>query len=566
MIAAEKVKQKSFSGGLLLIKDERVIYADDGSLSLLNCEESIIGQRVDSFFGIKVLPSSAEEFLCTIMHRDSVDIRVVSFASPGSDDEFLLFLSPVDGMISDPERKNTIEENFNSVLPIIESMNDDVLITDGNGIILRVFPSFEEVFGISEKEILGTSVYDGERQGLFIPSVVAIALRERKKVTKLQESILGGRFPCTAVPVFNENNEIIRVITYGSSTYELTQIKELYEELEDLENQMERYSSEIRELREKEISFPEIISESPQMKSIVQLSVKVAEVDINLLITGESGVGKNLLTKLIHQHSLRRDGPFIEINCGAIPETLLESELFGYEPGSFTGARRDGKIGMIELAHSGTLFLDEIGELSLNLQVKLLKVIQEKKLTKLGGTETTTVDCRIISATNRDLQREIREGNFREDLYYRLNVVPITIPPLRERKEDLLAFITYFLKKANQKYSKKKFFTSDSMDLFLRYYWYGNVRELKNIIERMVITTDRARITPSELPLELQNFAPLGTAEGISLKSAKEMIEKELITKSYKRYKTTVGVAKSLKISQASAARKIKRYIPDIHR
>ena len=553
-------REKFVNVGFLKIEKDVIIYANRTALTLLQGPETIIGKTIDTIFCEFELARTHDQPLATVAGYNNKNYFIITNLYLAFTNYYEIYFFPADQMGRDLDRKTLSEATFDSILPILDSLHDHVLVTDGKGIILKAHELFEELCGVTADEIVGTSVYDAERKGLFRPSTVAIALKTKKKVTVLQKTFSGARFLVNAVPFFDDNNQIIRVLTYSSTMDELANIKDLYKEMHDLENKMERYSLEIKEIREKEVVFPEIVAESSKTKNLIELSVKLAKVDINLLITGESGVGKNVFAKLIHQQSLRKDGPFIEINCGAIPETLLESELFGYKPGAFTGALREGKLGLIALAQNGTLFLDEIGELPLNLQVKILKVIHEKELTQIGSTESRKIDCRIIAATNKDLQKEVQDGNFREDLYYRLNVVPIQIHPLRERTEDILAFIDLFLEKANEKYGKQKFFSSDAIDAMLRYKWPGNVRELKNIIERMVITVEEERIDASILPQDLKSFSPSMIYEGQSLKQMREGIEKDIITNAYEKFKTTVGVAKHLKITQATASRKIRKY------
>lgn len=247
--------------------------------------------------------------------------------------------------------------------------------------------------------------------------------------------------------------------------------------------------------------FGEIVGESPPMKTLFDFINKVAKTDITVLIQGESGTGKELVAKAIHDHSSRASRPFIRFNCAALPETLIESELFGHEKGAFTGAEKR-KLGRFELAHQGTIFLDEIGELDLNMQVKLLRILQEKELERIGGIETVKVDVRIIAATNRDLEAMIAEKTFREDLYYRLNYFPISVPPLRERGQDILLLATYFLKKYAKEYHRNVTgFTEEAIDVLLHYSWKGNVRELQNIIARAVILSSDPRIGPDILSI-----------------------------------------------------------------
>ncbi|MBN2539368.1 MAG: sigma 54-interacting transcriptional regulator, partial [Deltaproteobacteria bacterium] len=375
-------KEKFANVGFLKIENNIIIYANQTALVLLQESGTVIGKTIHTIFREFELARTHDQPLVTVAGYNNKQFLIITNLYLAFTNYYEIYFFPVDQMGRDLDRKTLSEATFDSILPILDSLHNHVLVTDGKGIILKAHELFEELCGVTADEIVGTSVYDAERKGLFRPSTVAIALRTKKKVTVLQKTFSGARFLVNAVPFFDDNNQIIRVLTYSSTMDELANIKDLYKEMHDLENKMERYSLEIKEIREKEVVFPEIVAESSKTKNLIKLSVKLAKVDINLLITGESGVGKNVFAKLIHQQSVRKDGPFIEINCGAIPETLLESELFGYKPGAFTGALREGKLGLIALAQNGTLFLDEIGELPLNLQVKILKVIQEKVLTQ----------------------------------------------------------------------------------------------------------------------------------------------------------------------------------------
>jgi len=302
------------------------------------------------------------------------------------------------------------------------------------------------------------------------------------------------------------------------------------------------------------------------MKKIIELSTRVARVDSTVLITGESGVGKEIIAKLIHRASKRSSGPLIRINCGAIPENLLESELFGYESGAFTGARKDGKPGMFELAEGGTLFLDEIGEMPFSLQVKLLRVLQEREIVRVGGTKPTKVDVRIVTATNSNLEEMVANGTFREDLYYRLNVVNIAIPPLRERVDDIPHLALHFIKKFNTKYNMNKKMTLEAIDRLCQYSWPGNVRELENLIERLVVMVREEEIGVQHLPDSLQGRTEVdkgnvvSISEIVPLKKALEEVEKQLLSKALHKYGSTRKVAKVLGINQSTVVRKANRY------
>jgi transcriptional regulator with PAS, ATPase and Fis domain len=301
------------------------------------------------------------------------------------------------------------------------------------------------------------------------------------------------------------------------------------------------------------------------MQRIAALALRIAKVDSTILITGESGVGKEVVAKLIHRESNRSDGPFIKINCGAIPRELLESELFGYESGAFTGARRQGKLGLIETASGGTLFLDEIGELPLDLQVKLLEVLQDHRFSRLGGTEAVDVDLRIVAATNVDLEDMVEQRRFRSDLYYRLNVVPIHIPPLRERHDDILPLIHQCLDDFNVRYGLARRISERALQRMLDYHWPGNVRELRNIVERVVVTAHSDHIVTDDLPRHFQgeaqsaltNPAMFGLS-GRDLKTRVACFEAELVREAVQQFGTTRAAASVLGVSQATVVRKMR--------
>ena len=297
------------------------------------------------------------------------------------------------------------------------------------------------------------------------------------------------------------------------------------------------------------------------MVDILETIHRVADFDANILFLGPSGVGKTMLSKIVHQQSKRNKGPFIDINCAAIPEHLLESELFGYERGSFTGAGSKGKVGLIELANGGTLLLDEISEMPLSLQAKLLKTIQDKVITRVGGTKAIKVDFRLITASNRNLEDFAKKGLFRKDLYYRLNVIQIQIPSLRERRDDILPLIDYFTEKNNEKYGLHKSFQPHALEALVNYSWPGNVRELSNIVERALMTSEGDQIQREVLPAEVLKEEEKQTRDVNDLNKAIEEFEGELIRDAYRKYGSSIGVGKALGISQPTAYRKIQKYI-----
>jgi len=314
---------------------------------------------------------------------------------------------------------------------------------------------------------------------------------------------------------------------------------------------------------DKETHFSQVIGKTPMIQQVLQMVQKIAPTDSTVLITGETGVGKELIALEIHSGSQRRDHPFVKVNCAAIPETLLESDLFGHEKGAFTGAVTT-KPGRFEIAHQGTILLDEIGEMPLHLQAKLLGVIQDKSFDRVGGVKTIKVDTRIIAATNQDLQTAIQAGKFRSDLFYRLNVVPIHIPPLRERKDDLIPLVSYFLKKLTGKYLKKiNNVSPEVMAAFSHYDWPGNIRELENVLERMVLMSETDTLTLDQLPAEIRGTVT--TVESPTLKekidTISQVTEKQMIIDALnKTNQNRTRAAKLLGISRRTLQNKIKEY------
>ncbi len=327
---------------------------------------------------------------------------------------------------------------------IFESSYDGFYITDGKANTIRVNSAYERIAGLSRKDLIGRNMRDLVKEKVFDHSVTLAVLEKRAQVTLMQNIKGNKQVMVTGTPIFDDGGAIALVVT---TVCDITLLNKLRAELEESRRLSTRYYQSILEQEKYEHALQDMVIKSSAMSQVVQKAVKVAGVDTSVLLYGESGVGKSMLARIIHLMSARKERPFVKINCGTIPESLMESELFGYAKGAFTGASPEGKAGLIEAGHTGTVFLDEVGDLTPAMQVKLLQVIEEKTFTRVGSTKPTSVDVRLIAATNKDLMELVRTGGFREDLYYRLNVIPIHIPPLRMRREDIPALAMNILEK-----------------------------------------------------------------------------------------------------------------------
>ncbi|WP_214658875.1 sigma 54-interacting transcriptional regulator [Candidatus Formimonas warabiya] len=439
----------------------------------------------------------------------------------------------------------------------IESSYDGLFVTDNQGRVIRVNAAWEKIFSVSRQDVIGQKAKDLVKRGVYGKSAAQEVLDTGKSATVMFEN-KGRKILATGTPVFNSQGEITTVVV---NVRDITQLEDLRCQLEKQQQLTEKYSQEIKEIRRQQQVFPGIICHSKIMVQVMDMVSRVAEVDSTVLITGESGVGKEMIAGLLHKLSPRRNGPMIKINCSAIPQTLLESELFGYERGAFTGASVQGKIGLFELANGGTLMLDEIGETAIELQAKLLRVIQEKEIIKVGGSKSKKIDVRIVAATNRDLKKMIQERTFREDLFYRLNVIRINVPSLRERTEDIVPLSLFFLEKYNKKYNKNKRLSSFLINSLNDYNWPGNIRELENLIENLVILARNDEITVDDLP---ENYKqPVISDQRIvvngvmPIKKAIELVELQLIQNARERYGSTRKIANALGINQSTVVRKM---------
>ncbi|MDD9149022.1 sigma 54-interacting transcriptional regulator [Sporolactobacillus sp. CQH2019] len=467
-------------------------------------------------------------------------------------------LPMVEKMAMELEYVKNLNADLNAVL---SSMYDEILVLDEEGGLIRCSETLSaDYWHINFKKLIGKNLLHLEAKGMFHLPVIRYVIENRKKYSVVQETSDGKKVLALGTPVFGDNGEIQRIIIALRDITETAELK----------TRLNEYKKELDGFRKKDLFMQQMVFRSVKMEELMIRVKKVAEFSSTVLIDGESGVGKEVVAQAIHQMGTRSSRPFLKLNCGAIPGNLLESELFGYVKGAFTGASTAGKKGYFEQADGGVLFMDEIGELPLQLQVKLLRVLQEGEVIPLGSTRPIPVNVQIVAATNRNLKEMVKAGAFREDLYYRLNVIPIHVPPLRERPEDIAVLAVHFLKQLNQKYKKHYVFMPDALNLLELYHWPGNIRELQNVVERLIVVSDSETIH-ADLVGNLIRFdqrvpdSHSFTNRIIPMKQAKEKLERELVVMAMKKFKTTTRAAEALGISQSSVSRKYNKILGEGH-
>lgn len=450
-----------------------------------------------------------------------------------------------------------IKEQLELLKVAFDASYDGFHILDSEGNTLMISKACERIEGISYEAVAHKNIRQLVEEGYFSDSVTLKVLAQKQPVTMIQKVKNGNEVLVTGIPVY-KNGQIDKVIINSRDITELNMLKRKLSENELL---AEKYQSEWQKLNSKMLRQKELLYTSEAMNKTISMALNVAKVDSNILITGESGTGKGLLSKFIHDNSSNSSGAFVKIDCATIPESLFESELFGYEKGTFTGADVKGKVGLVQLADKGTLFLDEIGEVPISMQGKLLRLLQDKTIYKVGGKDAITVDCRIIAATNRDLAKMVEDGSFREDLYYRLNVIPIWLPPLRERKEDIPLMVIHLLEKLNSRYHTEKKISMAVMDKLIEYDWPGNVRELENVVERLAILSEGDTIEINDLPTMVRGHAKQTPAEtGLSLKQMLDSYEKSMLASMLGEGLSIFEIARKLQIDATTVRRKLHKF------
>lgn len=481
---------------------------------------------------------------------------------PESNGDYYLFFRSVKDYRLVEHLRCEITDEIISIQKFIDTFYDGVFISDERGNVLVVNDSWSQISGIAKEEVLGRTLQYMVDYGLIPHSSTLQAIEKKGQVSTVINYPRGKTAFVTSTPLYNKQGKVIRIL---SNVRDLSELNNLQKELQEVTTLSEGLQRELKAFQAMDKNPNLKLARSITMENLYAMVTKVANTDLQLLITGSSGVGKTALAKFVHSISERSNsGSFIHVNCSAIPDSLLESELFGYEPGAFTGAGK-GKVGLFDLADRGTLFLDEIGDMPLSLQSKILNVLQEKCFYRVGGRKPIQVDVRIIAATNVNLEEYIESGKFREDLYYRLNVVPVNIPRLADRREDILPLISYYLECCNKRHQKSKIFSPAVIDAFIKYDWPGNIREIINLIERLVVTVDEPVIAIQHLPKTIKQL-PIPEVEkaglwkpDVSLKEIIKELEEKVIEEALLSCDSYKEAAQRLDIDVATLFRKRQR-------
>ncbi|MBM6927091.1 sigma-54 interaction domain-containing protein [Pseudoflavonifractor phocaeensis] len=452
------------------------------------------------------------------------------------------------------------------LIQVLDTMRVGLIITDRAGTVLWGNRYYSEVAKFPIAEYFGKNVREiSRRENVTLPeqeTMLDLVLRKKKEIHEVVKYNTDDYVITTVAPVGDPSGEpefFLYTITNYSETLRMQK------ELSLSHARASALEEQLQELQFRKQLGEDVVVKDRAMTRIYQMGARLAFVDASVVILGESGVGKDVLAKFIHRSGDRKLQPFVHVNLGAIPKELFESQLFGYAPGAFTGAAKTGKLGLIRLADKGTLFLDEVGELPLDIQAKLLQVLQDKAVRAIGSTELVPVDVRVIAATNRNLAEMVQSGTFRLDLYYRLNVIELKIPPLRQRRDEIPYLAARFLQEFNQRYETSKEFSPEVLESFRAYPWPGNIRELRHVVESLVVLGQDPIITAEQLPVEFRESRMARRADpavygDAGLKTIMAHLERQILKEALDKYPTAGAAADYLKIDPSTLAKKRKRY------
>lgn len=553
-------------GGVCGAENWLLLYANDALRKMLHIRESLPSKALSQWLGQGVL----EGFQKGQGEDDGTGVHGRMIFRHPQGTSYLLYWWADVSKSHGPVRHFTIYEiplddldraarlSWRELDSVLEFIHDGIWVIDADGVTRRVNRAMERIAGIKAEEVVGRHVTEPLAEGRFKTCVTLRALQAKHTVTLFDDYANGKRCLNTSTPVLDENGNVWRVI---AAIRDITELEKLQKKLSDLEVEAMAYKVRAQDLESE--SNKGLIGQSLLLHRLRQEIVKAAHSDAVTLILGETGTGKSMAAKIIHDMSKRAEKPFVTVNCGAIPPSLMESELFGYEGGAFTGASRGGKPGMLELASGGTLLLDEIGELPLPMQAKLLHVLDGQPFYRVGGTRAIAVDTRVVAATNKLVDKMVVEGTFREDLFYRLRVLTVNMPPLRERRDDILLLARHFLQKLAGEGAARKRLAPRTEQLFLSYNWPGNVRELQSVIQSLATLAESDTIAPADLPSYMHEpeSAPARRGSGgESLTKAVEELEESMLRAALAETGSTYKAARRLRISQSSVVRKARKY------
>lgn len=558
----EAIFKCTHNGLIVVDRNGKVTNVNKSGLRLLGQEEkNVIGKNVSQWISCKKILKVLDEGEPQIGNRCAINgfnvvMNITPYMRNNKIGGAIVALNDITELQETVEKLNDEKHLTHVLRTILENAYDGIVVIDKNRRITMINNSYAKFLEKTPKQLIGkdvTKVIENTRLHIVLDTGEA-EIGEIQKIGS--NNIVAMRIP------IRENEKVVGAI--GKIMFRnLQELNSLAKKLNNIKSQLNFYKDELKKERSTKYSFDDIPEKSARIREVKDLSKKASKSNSTILIFGESGTGKELFAHSIHNASDRHLGPFVKMNCAAIPHNLLESELFGYAEGAFTGAKKGGKIGKFQLANGGTIFLDEIGDMSINMQAKLLRALQEKEIEPVGSNESIKIDARIISATNKDLNKLIEEGKFRRDLFYRLNVIKITVPPLRERKEDIEELVKILLEKLTGQLGKYVLGVTDEvLEIFRTYNWPGNVRELENVIERAVNLAELGdMIRPIHLPPHILQRDNKNTHDSFSLKYAVEDAEKNAIIKSLGLTKgNKVKAAKLLDISRSTLYEKIEKY------
>ncbi|MCT4662396.1 MAG: HPr family phosphocarrier protein [Tissierellales bacterium] len=562
-IASDKILEALYNAVFYLNRDQVIVLVNSAAEKLTGFKDrELIGRAPYDIWGENELSEvlMSEEPIKEKRIKIGDHIGLIDFSNVYSEENHLIGklgifkdITKIEALRTELEFTADIKDRFGSIL---NHISDGICFVNREGDVLYVNPSYEKIWKVNKTEVIDKNI-----KTLLPNSPSVKVLSTQKKVFDLVIHQKDGRKILSSATPVRINEDFVGVL---SSYKEVTEFEHIRNLLEQTEKQLEYLKTELNEKNTIDSAFKGIIGDSQSLKDCLKIASKVSKTKASIMILGESGTGKELIARAIHDMSPRSKSRMVKVNCGAIPENLLESELFGYEKGSFTGANQLKK-GKFELADGGTLFLDEIGEIPLNLQVKLLRVLQEGEIDRIGGNFPIKIDVRIIAATNRDLEEMVRQELFREDLYYRLNVIPIEVPSLRERKEDLLLLVEFFLKKiAESENMEYKKISVEALECFENYEWPGNIRELENVLTRAVMLSDDYLIKPKYLPKHISMMREKLDYGLVNLKQGKlakmEEYDKAIIKMALELHKSFNKAGKALGLTHRTISLKAKKY------